>query len=144
FYFEDVSARALIVPVGAADAARAAWPVDAPLIELTLETDGQPRLASTAPKQSGRSALAPSPDDVALILHSSGTTGRPKRAPIRHRNLVASAANIVKTYGLGPADVTVCVMPLFHIHGLVASVLATLTPGGTVVIPGRFNPLGFR
>jgi acyl-CoA synthetase (AMP-forming)/AMP-acid ligase II len=57
---------------------------------------------------------------------------------------VASADNIVGTYGLGPSDVTVCVMPLFHIHGLVASVLATLASGGTVVIPGRFNPLGFR
>jgi acyl-CoA synthetase (AMP-forming)/AMP-acid ligase II/CBS domain-containing protein len=144
FYFEDVSARALIVPAQGADAARAAWPPGALLIEATLDPSGDLHLASTTPGQSGRTASEPSPDDVALILHSSGTTGRPKRAPIRHRNLVASAENIVGTYGLGPSDVTVCVMPLFHIHGLVASVLATLASGGTVVIPGRFNPLGFR
>ena len=144
FYFEDVSARALIVPAQRADAARAAWPPGALLIEATLDPSGDLQLASTTPGQSGRTASEPSPDDVALILHSSGTTGRPKRAPIRHRNLVASTENIVSTYGLGPSDVTVCVMPLFHIHGLVASVLATLASGGTVVIPGRFNPLGFR
>jgi len=146
FYFEDVSARALIVPAQGAAAARAAWPADSglPLIEVTLEATGELRLASTTPSRFGRTASEPGPDDVALILHSSGTTGRPKRAPLRHRNLVASADNIVGTYGLGPADRTVCVMPLFHIHGLVAAVLATLASGGTVVIPGRFNPLGFR
>jgi acyl-CoA synthetase (AMP-forming)/AMP-acid ligase II len=81
---------------------------------------------------------------VALILHSSGTTGRPKRAPLRHRNLVASADNIVRTYALNASDVALCVMPLFHVHGLVASVLATLASGGTIAIPSRFNPLGFR
>ena len=143
FYFEDVSARALIVPAEGAAAARAAWPAG-PVIEATLEPSGELRLTSTTPRRSSRTASDPSPDDVALILHSSGTTGRPKRAPIRHRNLVASADNIVRTYGLGPADITVCVMPLFHIHGLVASVLATLAAGGKAVIPGRFNPLGFR
>ncbi|MGI9149735.1 MAG: AMP-binding protein [Chloroflexota bacterium] len=146
FFFEDVSARALIVPADGAEAARAAWPVgpEFPLIEATLDPSGDLRLASAAVSQSQRTATEPSQDDVALVLHSSGTTGRPKRAPIRHRNLVASAGNIVSTYGLSPSDVTVCVMPLFHIHGLVASVLATLASGGTVVIPGRFNPLGFR
>ena len=146
FYFEDVAARALIVPPDGAAAARAAWPSgpERPLIEATLNPGGELRLESTTPRHTHRTASEPSPDDVALILHSSGTTGRPKRAPIRHRNLVASAGNIVATYGLGPSDVTVCVMPLFHIHGLVASVLATLASGGKVVIPSRFNPLGFR
>ncbi len=144
FYFDDVSARALILPAHGAKAARAAWPAGRPMLEATLEPTGELRLASTSPGQPGRTATQPSPDDVALILHSSGTTGRPKRAPIRHRNLVASAHNIVRTYGLTASDLTVCVMPLFHIHGLVASVLATLASGGTVAIPDRFNPLGFR
>ena len=70
---------------------------------------------------------------MALVLHTSGTTSRPKLVPLRHRNLVASTDNIVSTYGLSPTDVTLCVMPLFHVHGLVASVLATLASGGTVV-----------
>ena len=144
FYFEDVSARVLIVPVHGADAARAAWRAQGPIIEASLTPAGELHLETRATSQTGVTASNPGPDDVALILHSSGTTGRPKRAPLRHRNLVASADNIVRTYALNAADVTLCVMPLFHVHGLVASVLATLASGGTIAIPSRFNPLGFR
>jgi acyl-CoA synthetase (AMP-forming)/AMP-acid ligase II len=82
-------------------------------------------------------------DDVALILHTSGSTGRPKRVPLSHANLSISARNVAGTYNLGPDDVSLCVMPLFHVHGLVASTLATLASGGTVVVPAKFNPLSF-
>jgi acyl-CoA synthetase (AMP-forming)/AMP-acid ligase II len=58
-------------------------------------------------------------------------------------NLSISASNVAQTYGLGPGDVSLCVMPLFHVHGLVASTLATLTTGGTVVVPAKFSPLSF-
>src|SRR4029077_6360044 len=112
-----------------------------PVIEATLDPTGKLQLDSTPPGQSRGTAEPPGPDDVALILHSSGTTGRPKRAALRHRNLVASTDNIVSTYALNPTDVTLCVMPLFHVHGLVASVLSTLASGGIIVIPSRFNPL---
>jgi oxalate---CoA ligase len=144
FFYDDVSARALIVPAGGAEVARGVWPEDATLIEMTLEPGGEMRLESRTPRLPGRTASAPKPDDVALVLHSSGTTGRPKRAPLRHRNLAASIDNIVNTYGLAPSDIALCVMPLFHVHGLVASVLSTFASGGTVVVPSRFNPLGFR
>ena len=77
----------------------------------------------------------PTRDDVALLLHTSGTTSRPKQVPLRHRNLLASARAIVEHYELGPGDVSYCVMPLFHVHGLVASTLSTLAAGGTVVVP---------
>jgi acyl-CoA synthetase (AMP-forming)/AMP-acid ligase II len=82
-------------------------------------------------------------DDVALILHTSGSTGRPKRVPLKHANLSVSAQNVARSYGLTEDDVSLCVMPLFHVHGLVASTLATLTTGGTVVVPNKFNPLSF-
>jgi len=59
---------------------------------------------------------SPGDDDIALVLHTSGTTSRPKLVPLRHRNLFASAGNIETTYGLAPSDVAFCVMPLFHIH----------------------------
>ncbi|MCI0525867.1 MAG: AMP-binding protein, partial [Nitrospira sp.] len=98
--------------------------------------------ASDVPTQS-ISISEPSPEDVALVLHTSGSTGRPKRVPLKHFNLVVSAQNIVNTYQLNSRDVSLCVMPLFHVHGLVASVLATLLSGGTVVVPSRFNPLSF-
>jgi acyl-CoA synthetase (AMP-forming)/AMP-acid ligase II len=80
---------------------------------------------------------------VALILHTSGSTGRPKRVPLSHANLSISAGNIARHYQLSASDVSLCVMPLFHVHGLVASTLATLSSGGTVVVPGKFNPLSF-
>ncbi len=82
----------------------------------------------------------PDPDAVALLLHTSGTTSRPKAVPLRQRNIVASARTIAATYGLGPDDRSYCLMPLFHIHGLVASTLAALTGGGGVVVPPRPNP----
>ena len=68
----------------------------------------------------------PDPEAVCLLLQTSGTTARPKAVPLRQRNLVASARNIAAGYDLGPTDATYCVMPLFHIHGLVGSTLATL------------------
>jgi acyl-CoA synthetase (AMP-forming)/AMP-acid ligase II len=80
---------------------------------------------------------------VALVLHTSGSTGRPKRVPLKHRNLAVSCANVVSTYALSPQDVSLCLMPLFHVHGLVASTLSTFLSGGTVVVPAKFNPLAF-
>jgi len=77
------------------------------------------------------------------VLHTSGSTGRPKRVPLKHRNMTVSCGNVVKTYDLKPNDVSLCVMPLFHIHGLIASTLSTFLTGGTVVVPNKFNPMSF-
>src|SRR4029077_15234169 len=109
---------------------------------LTAETDatGEVRISG---ENASRSASPAASDEVALILHTSGSTGRPKRVPLKHLNLALSARNIVSTYGLSSDDVSLCLMPLFHVHGLVASTLSTLLSGGTVVVPGRFNPLSF-
>ena len=81
-------------------------------------------------------------DALALLLHTSGTTSKPKTVPIKQRNLVTSTGAVAQTYGLTGEDVTMCVMPLFHVHGLVATVLGTLATGGTVVLP-RFRPSAF-
>src|SRR6266536_2096001 len=117
--------------------------VGAVLVEASIDADG--RLRVEAPGRPATTAEPEEPvgEDVALMLHTSGTTGRPKRVPLRHRNLVASVANIAATYQLGPEDVSLCAMPLFHVHGLLASALSTLATGGTVVVPSPFNPLGF-
>ena len=85
---------------------------------------------------------ADDPDALALLLHTSGTTSKPKTVPIRQRNLVASTSAVAETYGLNADDVTMCTMPLFHVHGLVAAALATLSTGGTVVVP-RLRPSTF-
>ncbi len=82
-------------------------------------------------------------DDNALLLYTSGTTSRPKGVPLTHDNLLASARNVAESYALTADDRTLCVMPLFHVHGLVASVMATLYAGGTVVVPQRFSASAF-
>ncbi len=107
--------------------------------------DLKPRLYLTeAPVAMAVTALPPyDPDGTALLLHTSGTTSRPKQVPIARRNLLASAHTIAATYALGAADVSHCVMPLFHVHGLVASTLATLVSGGTVIVPRRFSAAAF-
>jgi acyl-CoA synthetase (AMP-forming)/AMP-acid ligase II len=136
FYLEDTNAKTLVVLPGEAPAARAALGESGRVVEANL--------ASTSPGRSpGREGWSAGEDDVALVLHTSGTTSRPKRVPLRHKNLLASIENVARTYELGPEDVSLCIMPLFHVHGLVASTLATLRAGGTVVVPTRFNPMGF-
>jgi len=139
FFLEDTGARFLVVPPGQAAEARRALPAGAGVIEAKI--DGA-RLLLNAPGGNGGTASTSGADEVALVLHTSGTTSRPKRVPLRHRNLTASIANVVRSYELGPEDVSMCVMPLFHVHGLVASALATLSSGGTVVVPEKFNAMG--
>lgn len=143
FYLEDVDARALVVPPGQAAAARRAIPSGAILVEASLDEAGSIRLESETPRDESRSAGGPADEDIALVLHTSGTTSRPKLVPLRQRNLFASARSIADTYRLAPDDVALCVMPLFHIHGLMASTMATLASGGAVVLPAKFDPMTF-
>src|SRR2546426_601784 len=143
FYLEDIEAKALIVPPGGGEQARVAAPAGTLLIEAVLTTDGQVRFDVAGSSPLPRVQTDPAPDDVALFLHTSGTTSRPKGVPLLHANLHASAANVVATYALTAADVSLCVMPLFHVHGLVASTLATLASGGTVIVPPRFSAGAF-
>jgi acyl-CoA synthetase (AMP-forming)/AMP-acid ligase II len=106
---------------------------------VTLIADRDPRLQDAPPGYIDR---LPDPDAeaVALLLHTSGTTGAPKAVPLRQRNLTASARAIARGYGLGGDDVSYCLMPLFHVHGLLASTLAALCAGGAVVVPRRVRP----
>ena len=123
---------------GAATAAAAATAAGVPASVLGMH-GGQLRVDGRA---GDRCAAAGEAGSLALLLHTSGTTSKPKTVPIRQRNLVASAGAVARTYELDGEDVTMCVMPLFHVHGLVATVLATLSTGGVVVLP-RFRPSAF-
>ncbi|KAH6555854.1 hypothetical protein KP509_1Z223000 [Ceratopteris richardii] len=84
-------------------------------------------------------------DDESLFLHTSGTTIRPKGVPLTQLNLSASIQHIIQAYELGPNDRTVIILPLFHVHGLMAGLLSSLVAGGTVVLPsaGRFSATSF-
>jgi len=143
FYLEDTRARALIVPTGGAKEARtAAQETNVAIIECVTSDAGEVRFSMNEQLgETDEDNLAG--QDIALILHTSGTTSRPKRVPLAHANLLTSARNVANTYQLTANDVSLCVMPLFHVHGLVASTLATFRSGGTVVVPSKFNPLSF-
>lgn len=141
FFLRDTEARVLLCPpVGAELARSAAADCNIPVFSVEMSERGNVSLQGV----SGRvPAPEPTSEDIALILHTSGSTGRPKRVPLRHFNLAVSAANIANTYALTEDDVSPCVMPLFHVHGLIGSVMSTLVSGGTVVVPTRFNALTF-
>jgi acyl-CoA synthetase (AMP-forming)/AMP-acid ligase II len=139
FFLEDTNAKVLLLPAEGADDARRAAEGKVPVLVVGMDDAGTVSIAGASP---GAPAAA-SIDDVALILHTSGSTGRPKRVPLSHANLSISAQNVAASYALTPSDVSLCVMPLFHVHGLVASTLATLASHGTVVVPGKFSPLSF-
>lgn len=141
FYLEDTNASGLITGPQGSDAVNVA-PQSALRITATMDASGTVAFSPEGPTASKPLDMAGS-QDIALVLHTSGTTSRPKRVPLAHANLVASVGNIISTYNLTPDDVSFCVMPLFHVHGLVASALSTLASGGIVVVPPRFNPLNF-
>ena len=143
FYLEDTEAKALVVTPGGGEAARRALGSGAIIVEAHVDRSGKLVLDAAARSAVAATAAKPEGDDVALVLHTSGTTSRPKQVPLRQRNLAASAANIAATYQLTPQDVAMCVMPLFHIHGLMASTMATFYSGGTVVVPPGFDTMTF-
>src|SRR6202034_4828001 len=89
-----------------------------------------------------RSRLQPAePHDIALILHTSGTTSRPKIVPLTHANIWTSARNIAASLELSANDRALNVMPLFHIHGLIAGLSAPLSRGGAVFCTAGFYTL---
>ena len=141
FYLEDLSARALILPSGSDSPARAAAvALGVPVIELIPGENGSGRfhLSGVARPLVSPAGFAEA-DDVALVLHTSGTTARPKMVPHTHANLLASARHIGATLQLQPTDCCLNVMPLFHIHGLVAGLLASLGAGGSTVCTRSFD-----
>jgi acyl-CoA synthetase (AMP-forming)/AMP-acid ligase II len=139
-YLEDLQPRAMLFLRGEASPARAACD-DLGIRQLELTGERTAVLAlGLAP---AGPAAARDPEAVALLLHTSGTTSKPKGVPIRQRNLAASARAVAATYGLSGDDASHCVMPLFHVHGLVASTLATLASGGSVIAPRRFSASTF-
>ncbi|KAF2035562.1 acetyl-CoA synthetase-like protein [Setomelanomma holmii] len=145
FYIDDLSSAIALVPKGAfaqdAAAVRAARKYNAAIAECYYDGKEVVLDVKEAGKLVGKSALLESaqPDDVALVLHTSGTTGRPKAVPLTHRNLLRTMQNIQGTYALMPEDRTMLVMPLFHVHGLLAGFLAPLASGGSVIVPLKFS-----
>jgi acyl-CoA synthetase (AMP-forming)/AMP-acid ligase II len=145
FFLGDTDARVLILPAAAdaSDDARRAASGRMPILTVGVDTSHRATLSSNGSLVTSGPFSRSDASDVALVLHTSGSTGRPKRVPLSHVHLTTSARNVAGCYALGESDVSMCVMPLFHVHGLVASTLATFESGGTVIVPAKFNPLSF-
>lgn len=140
---EDVNAAALVVRPNVGPRPLRGRPGRTLVVEAEIAGDRPLRPRGAVPLPGERIASVPGSDDVALVLHSSGTTGRPKRIALTHRNVQASIEQIARTCRLGPDDVSLTIMPLYHVHGLIAGMLAPLSVGGTVVLPKRFAPTSF-
>jgi len=133
FYLDDLGARALIIEEGNdSPAVAVARERGVAVLGLTAQPDGP---AGTFTLDGGTdvsptSAAPATPGDTALVLHTSGTTSCPKMVPLSHANVAASARNIARSLALTDTDHCLNVMPLFHIHGLVAALSASLATGG--------------
>jgi oxalate---CoA ligase len=170
FYLTDLKAKALIVSRGSqSPAIDVAGRHGVRVIDLVAldehgagafelvarEPAAAAQAAGTAPaSRTAQTAQAPQstqptltgpaqPDDVSMVLHTSGTTSRPKIVPLSQRNLVASALHIRNTLRFESRDCGLNIMPLFHIHGLIAGVLAPLAAGSQVFCTPGFNALRF-
>ncbi|HEY9507921.1 MAG TPA: non-ribosomal peptide synthetase, partial [Gemmatimonadales bacterium] len=139
FYLTDLGARAVVVQAGRETPAReVARSLGIEVLELTgFDLPGANGRAATPP------AATAAPGDIALLLHTSGTTSRPKLVPLLHRNLCASAEHVSRALRLSAEDRCLNVMPLFHIHGLVGALLASLRVGAGFVCTGGFEPARF-
>ena len=148
FSFSDLLPSALIVQQGVDSPAReVAASRGVPIIELvprTREAAGLFDLTFSGPRRTVQAPVFAEGDAVALLLHTSGTTSRPKMVPLTQANLWHSALNIKKTLGLDAGDRCLNVMPLFHVHGLIGALLSSVAAGGSVVCsPGFFAPKFF-
>jgi acyl-CoA synthetase (AMP-forming)/AMP-acid ligase II len=146
FFLADLKPKALLVRAGTASPAiSVARDLAIPIIELAAtETNEAGRLNLTGQERfhSCCEGFA-EPDDVALVLHTSGTTSRPKQVALTHRQVTSSAANIAASLQLTPADRCLNVMPLFHIHGLIGALVASVSAGGSVVCTPGFDAENF-
>ena len=140
FYLNDLDAKILLVESGSTSpAVDVANKLGIKIVELQ---EGEAAGSFSLDAGDGE-AISREDDAIALILHTSGTTSRPKMVPLSQANIAASAKNISATLSLTPDDICLNVMPLFHIHGLMAPVLASLSSGASVYATPGFDALRF-
>ncbi|KAF8369764.1 hypothetical protein HHK36_028924 [Tetracentron sinense] len=149
FYLSDSESKLLLTSQeGNQSAQAAAAKLKIPHTIATLsDGNGEITLSSSLTDSKPESLVKTvnEPSDIALFLHTSGTTSRPKGVPLTQLNLAASVQNIKSVYKLTESDSTVLVLPLFHVHGLLAGLLSSLAAGAAVTLPaaGRFSASSF-
>jgi acyl-CoA synthetase (AMP-forming)/AMP-acid ligase II/acyl carrier protein len=146
FYLSNLGAKALVVQSGIDSPARAvAQAQGIRIIELSPILEAEAGLFTLESETYGPMAQGgfAQPDDVALVLFTSGTTSRPKLVPLKQSNISASAHHIQAALQLTPRDRCLNVMPLFHVHGLIGALLSSLMAGGSVVCTPGLDPTQF-
>lgn len=147
FYLSDLRACAIVLPSGydgpALEAAAKHGLVVLRLSFAAADPAGQFTLTAEGTTGADPDTAPATADDIALILHTSGTTSRPKIVPLLQSNVAASARHIRESLALGPADRCLNMMPLFHIHGLIAAVSASLSAGASVWCAPGFDAVRF-
>lgn len=145
FYLQDLKAKALIVMAAEASPARdAAKKLGVSVLEMKIDRakPGQFELIGDDASPEGEIGFS-SEEDIGLVLHTSGTTSRPKMVPLSQANLCASTAHIIETLQLSDQDTCLNIMPLFHIHGLIACILASICSGGKTICTQSFDAVSF-
>ena len=143
FYLTDLRAKAVIVQAGmGSPVLEMAQKLGIAIIELTPAVDTNAGMFSLKTNDIGTTTNAgwAEADDIALVLHTSGTTARPKIVPLKQANICISANNIKHTLHLVPSDRCVNVMPLFHIHGLIGALMSSVSSGASIVCTQGFRP----
>ena len=150
FYLSDLNAAVLVVEENSqSPSLESARELNIPVMQLkkrTSVTAGDFELEPVDKIRQDKTVISPDfadSDDVALVLHTSGTTSRPKIVPLTQGNICTSAENIRTTLALTAGDRCLNVMPLFHIHGLIAAILSSISAGASIFCTPGFNALKF-
>ena len=142
FYLEDLNPKLVIVDENSSNPVKeAAIKLSIPVAEIKVAKDAAAGVFSLF--KTVKKIALPSERTEALVLHTSGTTSKPKVVPLTQQNLVVSAGNIARTLELKQVDHSLNIMPLFHIHGLIAVLCASLSAGSSVCCTPGFNALKF-
>ena len=140
FFVSDAEPAVTVVDPDIDEATRAAVAAVTAGAVVTLGVAGDGTLAEAADRNDPHpDRVARDPDDLAAMLYTSGTTGRPKGAMLTNRGLVANAVALADAWGFGPDDVLVHCLPIFHVHGLFVAVHCAMLAGAEVRFLPRFD-----
>ena len=137
FYLGDSGAKLMFGWEGFADDAKAGAEEAGAECMVVKPGEFEELLAGVEPR---REVVDRDPDDTAVILYTSGTTGTPKGAELTHENLKTNCEITRDMFGIGDDVVTLGALPLFHSFGQTCGMNATLAAGGTLTLIPRFDP----
>ena len=142
FYLSDLKPKILIVEFNSKNpAVEVAKKLKIPICEIQTRENTPSGMFDLFEKN--KDFILPNEEDESLVLHTSGTTSRPKIVPLSNKNIFSSSENISSSLNLNANDHCLNIMPLFHIHGLIAVLASSMKVGASVCASSGFNALKF-